>query len=136
MFGIWAGMFEYNLYSIFLSITAGKTLYTLRVSLLLSSSNDVSADTVDVEGSFEFPPKAEFTSPLYVHITLATDTDAAASCFSQLRQYSQNILKLFAFKCFLSDVLLEPNAQRSCQSNDLSQVNVSFSKFSFLISFF
>ena len=114
MFGIWAGTFEYNLYSIFLSIIAGKTLYTLRVSLLLSSSNDVSADTVDDEGSFEFPPKAEFTSLLYVHITLATDTDAAASCFSQLLQYSQSILKLFAFKCFLSDVSLEPNAQRSC----------------------
>ena len=51
--------------------------------------------------------KAEFTSHLYVHITLATDSEAAASCFPQLLQYSQNILKLLALKYFLNDVLLE-----------------------------
>ena len=66
-------MFEYNLYPIF-SVIVGKTSYTLRATLLLSSSIDVSADTVDDEGSFEFSPKAEFTSPLYLRITLAMDT--------------------------------------------------------------
>ena len=115
MFGTWADlMFEYNLYPIFFYIIASKTLYTLRVSLLLSSSNNVSADTVDDEGSFELPSKAEFTSQLYVQITLATDTDATASYFAQLLQSSQNILKLLVCECFLKDVLLEQNAQRSC----------------------
>ena len=61
----------------------------------------------DDESSFEFFLKAEFTSHLYVHITLATDSEAAASCFPQLLQYSQNILKLLALKYFLNDVLLE-----------------------------
>ena len=50
--------------------------------------------TSDDESSFEFFLKAEFTSHLYVHITLATDTEAPASCFAQLLQDSQNILKL------------------------------------------
>ena len=61
---------------------AGKTLFTLRASLLISSSNDVSADTVDDEGSFEFLLKLSSHHPFmlggYVHITLATDTDPAA----------------------------------------------------------
>ena len=81
--------------------------------MLLSSSNDVSADTVDEEGSFELSPKTEFISPLYVHITLATDTDVAASCFAQLLQYSQNILKLLAFKSFLNDVLLREECSKA-----------------------
>ena len=44
-------MFEYNLYPFF-SFIAGKNLFTLRASLLLSASNDASADTADDEGSF------------------------------------------------------------------------------------
>ena len=75
-------MFEYNLYPFF-SIIAGKTLFTLS-DLLLSSSNDVSADTVDDESSFEISPNAQFISPLHVHITYVTDTDAAASRLAQL----------------------------------------------------
>ena len=51
-------MFEYNLHTIFFPIIAGKTF-----TLLLSSSNDASADIIDDEGSFEFSPKAQFTSP-------------------------------------------------------------------------
>ena len=78
--------------SSFCSIVAGKTLYTLRTSLLLSSSNDVFTDPVDDEDSFKFSPKAEFRT---------------RSCFAQLLQHSQNILKLLTFKCFLNGVLLE-----------------------------
>ena len=51
-------MFEYNLHTIFFPIIACKTF-----TLLLSSSNDASADIIDDEGSFEFSPKAQFTSP-------------------------------------------------------------------------
>lgn len=66
-------MFEYNLYPFF-SFIAGKNLFTLRASLLISSSNEIADD----EGSFEFSSKAEFTSPLHVRIILATDTEAEA----------------------------------------------------------
>ena len=96
----------------FFSIIADKTLYVLRASLLLSSSNYVSADTAYDEGSFGFSLKVEFTSHSYVHIILATNTKAAASRFEQLLQYSQNILKLLAFKCFLNDVLLETECSK------------------------
>ena len=41
---------------------------------------------VDDEVSFQFCPKAEFTSPLCVHITLATDTEAESPCLAQLIQ--------------------------------------------------
>ena len=54
----------------------------MKASLLLSSSNDVSANTVDDESFFKFSPKAEFASPLYVHITLAIDTNSKTSCFA------------------------------------------------------
>ena len=63
-----------------------QTLFTLRVSLLLSSLNDVSVDIVDDEGSIEFSPEAEFTSPLHVHITLAANTEPASLRFTQLLQ--------------------------------------------------
>ena len=59
----------------FVAIIAGKTLYTLRASLSLSSSNDVSADTVDDVGSFEFLLKLSshhpytFTPPLQQTLT-------------------------------------------------------------------
>ena len=54
-----------------------------------------------------FPLKVNSHPPLYVHITLATDTEAAALPFTQLLRYCQDILKLLAFKRFLNDVLLE-----------------------------
>ena len=63
-----------------------QVLFSLRVSSLLFSLNDVSVDLVDDEGSFQFSPEAEFKRPLYVHITLATDTEAEAPCFTQLLQ--------------------------------------------------
>ena len=72
------------IYIHFFSIIASKTLFPLRDFLLLSSSNDVSADTVDDESSFEISRNAEFISPLHVHITYVTDTDAAASRLAQL----------------------------------------------------
>ena len=58
----------------------------LRVSLLLSPLNNTSADIVDDVGSFQFSPEPEFTSPLYIHITRATDTEAESPCFAQLPQ--------------------------------------------------
>ena len=113
-------------------------LYTLRASLLLSSSNDASADIVDDEDSFEFSPKVEFTTPLYFHITIATNIEAVASWFAQLFPYSQNIWKLLTFKCFLNDVLLETEWSKIMLIWWLVSIKciTSFSKFSFLISFF
>ena len=63
-----------------------QVLFTLRVSSLLSPLNDASGDIVVDEGSFQFSPEAEFTSPLYVHITFATDTEAESTCFAKLLQ--------------------------------------------------
>ena len=63
-----------------------RILFTLRVSSLLSPLNDASGDIVDEEASFQFSPEAEFTSPLYVHITLATNTEAESPCFKQTLQ--------------------------------------------------
>ena len=61
-------------------------LFELRVSSLLSLLNDSYVDSVDDEGSFQFSPEAEFTSHLYFHITLATDTEAESPWFAQLLQ--------------------------------------------------
>ena len=61
-------------------------LFALRVSSLLSLLNDPSVESVDDGGSFQFFPEAEFTSHLYVHITLAADTEAESLCFAQLQQ--------------------------------------------------
>ena len=52
----------------------------------LSLINDASVDIVDDEGLFQFSSEAEFTSPLYVHITLATDSEAESPYFAQLLQ--------------------------------------------------
>ena len=100
-------MFEHNLYPILFSVITDKILVKLRASFILLSSNDASADISDGDSSFYFSLKTEFTSHLYVYVTLVTDTEAATSCFAQLLQYSQNIFKLLASKCFLNDVLLE-----------------------------
>ena len=74
---------------------------------LLLLPKSVSVNTADDRGSFDFSTKVEFTSRLHVRITLATNTGTAALCFLQLLLYSQNILKLLAFKYFLSDLYLE-----------------------------
>ena len=63
------------IYILFIFYCCRQTLIWIRVSLLKTSLNDASVDIVDDEGSLEVSPKAEFLSPLYVHITLATDTE-------------------------------------------------------------
>ena len=64
------------IYIPFIFYYCGQTLFTLRVSSLLSSLTDDSVDIVDDEGSLEISPKAEFTSALCIHITLARDYEA------------------------------------------------------------
>ena len=79
-------MCEYDLCPIF-SYYCWQTLFTLRDFVLQSSSsNDASVDFADDKGPFEFSPIAEFTSPLYVHITIARDTEAVSSRLTQLLQ--------------------------------------------------
>ena len=56
-------------------------LFTLKVSSLLSPLNDASGGIVDDEVSFQFSLETEFTSPLYVHIVLGTNTEAELPCF-------------------------------------------------------
>ena len=56
--------------------------------------NYASVDIVNDEGSFQVSPKAEFTSPLYVHITLAIDTESELLLTAAVN----NMLKLLAFK--------------------------------------
>ena len=41
---------------------------------------------VDDEDFFQFSPETEFSSPLHVHVTLATDTKAESPCFARLLQ--------------------------------------------------
>ena len=43
---------------------------------LLTPLNDASVDIVDEEGSLSFYPEAEFTPFLYIHIPIATETEA------------------------------------------------------------
>ena len=65
-------IFEYILHpNNFLKLSTS-FLY-IRVSSLLPPLNDASSDIIDDEGSFQFSTKAEFTSPLYVHITFAAE---------------------------------------------------------------
>ena len=77
-------MFEYNLYLICFLLLQTNFIYikSLRVSSILSLLNDASVDIVDNEGSLEFSPKAGFTSLLYVHIALATDTEVESPHFA------------------------------------------------------
>ena len=51
---------------------------------------------------FSFLLEAEPTSSLYVHINLATDSEAESPCFAQLP-----VLELLAFKRLLNVLLLE-----------------------------
>ena len=78
---VWLGqvMCQYDLYPI-------NFLLLVTNTLLLSSSNDASVDIADDKGSFDFSLKAEFTSTLHVHITLARETEAASSRLAQLLQ--------------------------------------------------
>ena len=69
------------------SIIADKLYFTLRVSWLLTSLNDASVDIVDDEGSFEVFPKAKFTSPMNVYITLATDTEEESLLTNAVKIY-------------------------------------------------
>ena len=63
-----------------------QVLFTFTVSLLLSLLNDAFVSIVDDKGSFQFSPEAVFASPLYVHITLATNIETESPCFEQLLQ--------------------------------------------------
>ena len=67
----------------FIFYNCEQTLFILRGSLLLTSLKNASVDILGHEGSFEFSPTAQFTSPLYVHITLATDTKPESPHFTQ-----------------------------------------------------
>ena len=69
---------------------------------------DASVDIVDDEGSLEVFPKAEFLSPFYVHITLATDTEAELLVTAAIK----NILKYLAFKWLLNQSLLETECSK------------------------
>ena len=54
---------------VFIFYYCKQVLFALRVSPLLSPLNDASVDIFDDEGSFQFPPEAEFASLLYVLLT-------------------------------------------------------------------
>ena len=64
------------------------------------SLNKASGDFVDDEGSLQYSPEAEFTSPL--QRTLKQNHRASLSCYSVT-----NMLKFLAFKWLLNDLLLE-----------------------------
>ena len=66
----------------------------------LLSLNNASGDIVDDEGSLQFSPEAEFTSPL--QRTLKQNHRASLSCYSVT-----NMLKFLAFKWLLNELLLE-----------------------------
>ena len=83
-------IFEYILYPNYFLLLP-KSLFTLRVFSLLSLLNDASVDILDDETSFQFSPEAIFISPLYIHITLATDTEAESPCFAQLLQCQKHV---------------------------------------------
>ena len=76
---------EYDLYPIYflLLVTNFNFVKSFFVTIIIKWA---SVDIIDDEGSFEFSTKAEFTSPLYIHITLATDTKAPSSGLEQLLQ--------------------------------------------------
>ena len=78
-------MFEHNCYPIYFLLLLTNFIY-IKSSSRLSSLNDASVNIVHNEGSFEFSPKAEFTSRLYIHTTLVKDTEAESPhCAQQLQ---------------------------------------------------
>ena len=62
----------------FILYNSRQTLFILRFSSLLSSSNDASFDNVDDESSFDVSSKDEFTLPLYQ--TLRQNHPTSHSC--------------------------------------------------------
>ena len=60
----------------------------------------VSVDNVDDEGSFQISHEAEFTSTLYVHITLLADTEAGSPSSAQLLQYWKHAKTLSTYVAF------------------------------------
>ena len=58
----------------------------VRVFSLVPSLNDNYVDITEDEGSFEFSPKTEFTSPLDVHSIPVTDIEAESLLSTQLLQ--------------------------------------------------
>ena len=64
------------------SFIAIKVLFTL-----ISPLSCASVDIVDDEGSFQFFPEAELTSPLYTDITRATEIEAESPYFAQMLQF-------------------------------------------------
>ena len=79
-------IFEYILHRIYFLLMP-ISLFTSRVSSLLSLLIDASGNIFDDEGSFLFSLEAEFTSPLYVRIIFATDTELELLCFAELLQF-------------------------------------------------
>ena len=80
----WGSLYLSIFYIPFIFYYCQQVLFALRVSSLLLPLNDAPGDIVDDKDSFQFSPEDEFTSPWYVHITFATDTEAESSCFPQL----------------------------------------------------
>ena len=73
-------------FSYYISYFISQVLFTLRVFLLLSPLDDACLDIANDNGSFQVSSEAEFTSPLSVHVTFATDTEEELSCCKQLLQ--------------------------------------------------
>ena len=90
-------IFEYILHPIFFYYCQ-QVLFTLRVSSLLSPLNHASGDIVVDDGSFQFSPEAEFTSPLQQ--ILKQNHGASLNCYSV-----KNMLKLLAFKWLLKEFI-------------------------------
>ena len=76
-------MFEHKFCSIYYFLLLTKFIHINSFNITVSLCN-ASVDIVDDEDSFEVSPKAKFTSPLYIYIILATDTEAKSTHFSQL----------------------------------------------------
>ena len=79
-------IFEYILYPICFLLLQTSFIYIKSFFITIAIKNDVSVDIDDDESSFQFSPEAGLISPLYVYITLATDTEAESLCFAQLLQ--------------------------------------------------
>ena len=98
-------------------------------------------DIVDDEGSFEFSPKAEFTSPLHVHFhfTLAIGTETESPLFAQLLKH-QNHFQTFSNQMALKPVTAWNRMLRGHVNLVICLLYVkligSFFKFSFLIYLF
>ena len=81
---------------------------------ILSVAPSVGASNIWI--FFSFFPEAKLISSLYVHITLATDTEAESPCFPKHVEIQYS-------KSFLTSYFLKQNDQRSSYSGDLSHLN-------------